>query len=54
MGRRRVKKSDAPDAGGAQEIVTTLDAGGAQQIVAKNNITALDRKLVSIIMLYHN
>jgi hypothetical protein len=56
MGRRRGKKSDAADAGGAQEIVTTSDAGGAQeivatsyaggaqQIVAKDNIAALDRE----------
>jgi hypothetical protein len=56
MGRARVKKSDAADAGGAQEIVTTSDvggaqqivttsdAGGAQQIVAKDNIVALDRE----------
>jgi hypothetical protein len=44
MGRSRVKKSDAPDAGGAQEIVTTSDAGGAQPIVVKDNIAALDRE----------
>ncbi len=51
MGRRRVKKSDAPDAGGAQEIVTTSDAGGAQKIVttsdaggAQEIVTTLDAR----------
>jgi hypothetical protein len=33
MGRRRVKKSDA------------LDAGGAQEIVAKDNIVVLDQEI---------